>query len=389
MADQPRKSWDDAPAPEVDYDHVVAVKPQMTMAATTALEATALALSMVLVQAFTMVMLVLSKLALNTGMRPFVLLVYRNLIAAAVVAPLAIIFERKTWKMVNLAVFGWISVNATFGVVLAMGLYYYGLQATSPSYSVNFLNLIPIVTFAIAIILRLEKLALGKWPGKMKVVGAVMCVAGTMMVSLLKSRLLHLWPTHLLRYSHAQHHHHAQAAASSHHQQGAGMVRGTFFLCGSCLSYAMWFIVQARVAKVFPSRYWATMLTCLFGSVQSFLVGIILGHGKADWRLKWDLQLLTVVYSGVFNTGITFVLISWAISRRGPIYPPMFNSLSLIITTIMDSLLLGTNIYLGSVAGSLLIIIGLYAFLWGKGKELQLTAKKQPPQGGDDEHEMA
>jgi hypothetical protein len=78
------------------------------------------------------------------------------------------------------------------------------------------------------------------------------------------------------------------------------MVAGTLFLCGSCLSYALWFIVQARVAKVFPSRYWAAMLTCLIGSVQSFVLDIFLSHGKAahsEWRLKWDLQLLTVVYS--------------------------------------------------------------------------------------------
>jgi drug/metabolite transporter (DMT)-like permease len=53
------------------------------------------------------------------------------------------------------------------------------------------------------------------------------------------------------------------------------------------------------------------------------------------------------MHQGVLNTGITFVLISWAVSRRGPIYPSMFNSLSLIITTVMDSLLLGTKIYVG------------------------------------------
>uniref|UniRef100_A0A0A8XVY6 WAT1-related protein n=1 Tax=Arundo donax TaxID=35708 RepID=A0A0A8XVY6_ARUDO len=70
----------------------------------------------------------------------------------------------------------------------------------------------------------------------------------------------------------------------------------------------------------------------------------------------------------------------------------MFNSLSLIITTVMDSLLLGTNIYLGSLLGTLLIIVGLYAFLWGKRKELQLAAvalKKQAAgeqqqRGGDE-----
>ncbi|KAL6606477.1 hypothetical protein ACP70R_042130 [Stipagrostis hirtigluma subsp. patula] len=332
-----------------------------------AFEAAALPLSMVLVQAFTMVMLLLSKVALNTGMRPFVLLVYRNLIAAAAVAPLALIFEREMWRKVNLVVWGWISVNATFGVVLAMGLYYYGLRATSAAYSVNFLNLIPIVTFAIALALRAEKLVLAKWPGRMKLLGALICVGGTMVVSLIKGQLLHLWPTHLLKYAHAPA---PASSAVAHHN----MVAGTLFLCGSCLSYAMWFIVQARLAKVFPSRYWSTMLTCLLGSMQSFVVGVFLSHNRAEWKLRWDLQLLTVVYSGVFNTGITFVLISWAISRRGPIYPPMFNSLSLILTTVMDSVLLGTNIYLGSVFGTLLIIVGLYAFLWGKGKELKLAA---------------
>ena len=35
-----------------------------------------------------------------------------------------------------------------------MGLYYYGLQVTSAAYSVVFLNLIPIVTFVIAILVR-------------------------------------------------------------------------------------------------------------------------------------------------------------------------------------------------------------------------------------------
>jgi len=55
--------------------------------------------------------------------------------------------------------------------------------------------------------------------------------------------------------------------------------------------------LQARLAKVFPSKYLVTTLTCLLGSLQCFVVGISLGHNRAEWRLKWDLQLLTVVYS--------------------------------------------------------------------------------------------
>ncbi|CAN6209019.1 unnamed protein product [Urochloa humidicola] len=353
---------DESRAHQPEEAVVVPIKPP-------ALQTAALPLSMVVVQVLTVVMMLLSKLALNTGMRPFVLIVYRNLIAAAAVAPLAFIFEREMWNKLNLAVLGWISLNATFGVVLAMGSYYYGLQATSPAYSAIFLNLIPIVTFVIAIVVRAEKVALGKWPGRMKLLGALTCVGGTMVVSLLKGRLLHLWPTHLLKIK-SFHGGDAPAISSPSHD----MVAGTLFLCGSCLSFALWFIVQARLGKVFPSRYWATMLTCLSGSIQSFVVGVFLIHDRADWRLKWDLQLLTVIYSGVFNTGITFILVSWVVSRRGPIYPPTFNSLSLIIATVMDSVLLGTNIYTGGVVGTLFVIVGLYAFLWGKGKELQATA---------------
>ncbi|GJN32819.1 hypothetical protein PR202_gb21350 [Eleusine coracana subsp. coracana] len=260
------------------------------------------------------------------------------------------------WEKVSLAIWGWISVNSVFGIVLAMGLYYYGLKATSAAYSVNFLNLIPIVTFVTAVVFGSEKLVFAMWPGKM-------------VVSMFKGRLLHLWPTHLLRYSHAQQT--ASTASSGSGELHYGMAVGTLLLCGSCLSYGLWFVVQARLAKVFPSKYLVTTLTCLVGSLQSFTVGIFINHSIGQWKIKWDLQLLTV---GVFNTAIPYVLNSWAITRRGPVYPSMFSSLLLVITTVMDSLLLGTNIYLGSVLGTLLIIVGLYAFLWGKGEELQLAA---------------
>uniref|UniRef100_A0A452XF01 WAT1-related protein n=1 Tax=Aegilops tauschii subsp. strangulata TaxID=200361 RepID=A0A452XF01_AEGTS len=57
-------------------------------------ERVALPAGMVLVQVLTVVTMLLSKVALNSGMHPLVLLVYRNLVGAAFVAPLAVVFER-------------------------------------------------------------------------------------------------------------------------------------------------------------------------------------------------------------------------------------------------------------------------------------------------------
>uniref|UniRef100_M8ATM6 WAT1-related protein n=1 Tax=Aegilops tauschii TaxID=37682 RepID=M8ATM6_AEGTA len=81
-------------------------------------ERVALPAGMVLVQVLTVVTMLLSKVALNSGMHPLVLLVYRNLVGAAFVAPLAVVFEREMWKKVNPRVLGWISLNATFGFAL-------------------------------------------------------------------------------------------------------------------------------------------------------------------------------------------------------------------------------------------------------------------------------
>ncbi|VAI79910.1 unnamed protein product [Triticum turgidum subsp. durum] len=340
-------------------------------------ERVALPAGMVLVQLLTVGTMLLSKVAMNRGMHPLVLLVYRNLVAAVAVAPLAAVFEREMWKKVNLTVLGWISINAMFGVLLAMGLYYWGLRDTSAAYAVDFLNLIPVATFLIAVVLRAERLSLSHWPGRMKLLGAAVGVAGTMVVSFFKGTRLPL--------PHLHFHDHAHGGAPTAAPHGTrDMAAGTLCLCGSCVSYALWFVVQARVAKVFPSRYWATALTCAAGSLQSAAAAAVAfaltptgdRHGwAAEWRLGWDLRLVTVVYSGVFNTGATFVLVSWAVARRGPVYPPMFNSLSLVVTAAVDAVFLGTDLYLGGVLGAALVVVGLYAFLWGKRKELTAAAK--------------
>ncbi|KAM0881517.1 hypothetical protein ACQ4PT_032893 [Festuca glaucescens] len=376
-------------------------------------ERMALPVGMVLVQVFTVVTMLMSKVALNAGMHPLVLLVYRNLVAAVVVAPLAVAFERYAigcedfalvaasvhiptdlWKRLNLAVLGWIFINATFGVLLAMGLYYCGLRATSAAYAVNFLNLIPVATFLIAVVFRAERLSLACWPGRTKLLGAAAGVAGTMVISLCKG-------THLLLPHLRSPAYHGGNRLAVVHGNYRDMAVGTLFLVGSCVSYALWFVVQARVAVVFPSRYWTTTLTCAAGSVQSAIAAAVVvaltgtgasgGLTSGAWRLRWNMQLATVVYSGVFNTGVTFVLVSWAVARRGPVYPPMFNSLSLVATTIVDALVLGTDIYLGGVLGAVLVVLGLYAFLWGKGKELAAAKAKEleRPPGDDDDVSIA
>ncbi|KAB5531809.1 hypothetical protein DKX38_018479 [Salix brachista] len=79
---------------------------------------------------------------------------------------------------------------------------------------------------------------------------------------------------------------------------------------------------------------------------------------------------VTLGGGGSLASAATFCLISWAVVRRGPSYPPMFNPLTLIFVAVLEALILGAEITVGTLLGMVLIIIGLYSFLLGKTKEM-------------------
>ncbi|KAK7275933.1 hypothetical protein RIF29_17060 [Crotalaria pallida] len=314
-------------------------------------------LSMLLVQLFATGMQLLSRIILVQGTFIFALIAYRHIVAAFCVAPFAFYFEWGRAKKFTWSIWFWIFINALVGMTMALGLFYYGLRDTTATYSVNFLNLVPICTFLVSIICRMEKLGLQTWGGKAKSMGAILCVGGALATSLYTGKEFFI--------GHHSHHTHAIVAHKTH------MLRGTFYLVGSCFSYTAWFIVQVKLLKVFPFRYTGTMLACVMAAIQSSIIGVCLDTNKASWRLQWNLELITIVYSGALATAATFCLISWAIAIKGPTYPPMFNPLALVFVALSEAFFLGEPLKSGTLLGMILIIMGLYSFLWGKKKEVQ------------------
>ncbi|KAL9315912.1 hypothetical protein ACSQ67_016913 [Phaseolus vulgaris] len=314
-------------------------------------------LSMLLVQVLLTGMQLLSRVILVQGTFIGALIVYRHLVAAICVAPFALYFERGHPKKLNCKVWFWLFVNALTGMTMAQGLFYYGLRDTSATYSMSFLNLVPITTFFTSIMLRMEKLKWQTWVGKAKSVGSIMCVGGALVSSVYKGREFYL--------DHHNHHTHQTAPHKTH------MLHGTIFLICSCFSYTTWFIAQVKLLKVFPFKYWGTMLACILAAIQAAVIGVCLDSSKAAWRLEWNLQLITILYSGALATAATFCILSWAITIQGPSYPPMFNPLSLIFVAFSEAVILGEPLTFGMLVGMVLIIMGLYSFLWSKKNDTQ------------------
>ncbi|GER33449.1 nodulin MtN21 /EamA-like transporter family protein [Striga asiatica] len=315
-------------------------------------------LGMLAVQVITAGLQILSRVIISEGTFIFALMTYRHVIAALSIVPFALYFERGALKKLTWAAFFWLFMVALTGISMAMGLFYYGLKDTSATYATNFLNLIPVVTFIFSIILRVERLGLNTMAGKIKTLGAILCLAGALTITLYKGKSFHL--------GHYFNHESTILIKTQKH-----MTRGTITLAASCLSYGIWFILQVKLFKVFPYKYWANLLTCAIASVQAAVIGLYMDRDPNAWKLGFDLELVTIVYSGVLATAASFCLISWTITQRGPTYPSMFNPLALILIAIVEAIFLGEKISVGSLLGMGLIIMGLYSFLWGKRKDIK------------------
>ncbi|CAO2148682.1 unnamed protein product [Urochloa humidicola] len=313
--------------------------------------------AMVLVQLLITGLIMLSKVVISRGMFIFALHAYRSAFGTMCILPFAMFYERGKWKEMNWRTLGWICLNSCIGYAIPTCLYYYGLRDTAPSYAAIFLNIIPLITFILSIVLRMEKLQFGTVTGSLKVVGVLLAVGGKMLVSFYKSKAQHLWGSIL------PNHRYEQVHSAKHH------MRGTILLLGSSFTFACWYPIQAMVNKVYPHKYWSSTATCFLGGLQTTLIGIVLRKDKNAWKLGWDLQLLTIVYTGVLATALRYNLESWTVAKRGPAYPTMFIPLITVFTTLLDSIFLGDNITVGSLLGAATVITGLYVFLWGKSKE--------------------
>ncbi|KAI4325011.1 hypothetical protein MLD38_030446 [Melastoma candidum] len=322
--------------------------------------------AMLLIQAINTGAQLLAKVTFNHGTFVFSLLTYRHVVAALCIAPFALYFERGSWKRPGLLAWVLLFFSALTGITLGVGLCYYGIRDTTATYSASFGNLIPIVTFVLSVIARMETLDLKTTPGKVKVIGALLCIAGTVVTALYKGFSFHVGDR--------------RPSMSTSDGGTTHLARGTVMLVLSSLSYGSWYILQAKLLRVFPLKYFVAFLTCAIAAVQSAIVGVCIDRDPDSWKLGWNLQLTTIVYMGVLATAATLCIFNWVIARKGPAYPSMFGPLTLIFVGILEAFILGNAITLGMLLGTVLILVGIYSFLWGKRNQMdgsQLTTKSE------------
>ncbi|KAG6791154.1 hypothetical protein POTOM_000266 [Populus tomentosa] len=284
---------------------------------------------------------IITKVSLNRGMSHYVLVVYRHAIATAVIAPFALIFERKMQPRITFPVFIQIFVLALLGPVIDQNFYYAGLKFTSPTFSCAMSNMLPAMTFVMAVIFRMEKLDIKKVRCQAKMVGTAVTVAGAMLMTLYKGPIVEmLWSKHI--------HPRKSFVTDTTGTTDKDWLKGSIFLIIATLAWSSLFVLQTKALKTYKNHQLSlTSLMCFIGTLQAIAVTFVMEHKPSVWAIGWDMNLLAAAYAGIVTSSISYYVQGIVIKKKGPVFATAFSP----------------------IVGSVLIVIGLYSVLWGKHKE--------------------
>ncbi|KAF9679501.1 hypothetical protein SADUNF_Sadunf06G0021400 [Salix dunnii] len=305
---------------------------------------------------------IITKVSLNQGMSHYVLVVYRHAFATAAIAPFAIILERKVRPKITFPIFMQMFVLGLLGPVIDQNLYYAGLKYTSPTFSCAMSNMLPAMTFVMAVLCRMEVVHIKKVRCQAKVIGTIVTVAGAMFMTLYKGQVINLmWSAHV--------HNQTSSVTATTGSTDKDWVKGSILLIIATLAWASFFILQAVTLRRYSAQLSLTTIVCFLGTLQSIAVTFVMEHKPSAWTIGWDMNLLAAAYAGIVSSSIAYYVQGLVMQKRGPVFVTAFSPLMMIIVAIMGSFILAEKIYLGGVLGGILIVAGLYAVLWGKYKE--------------------
>lgn len=128
-----------------------------------------------------------------------------------------------------------------YSPVIDQNFYYAGLKFTSPTFSCAMSNILPAMTFVMAVICSMEKVDVRKVRCQAKVVGTVVTVAGAMLMTLYKGPLVDMVRSRGAGLR-------AQAAPTPAGERAdKDWFRGSIFLIIATVAWAALFIIQVHI----------------------------------------------------------------------------------------------------------------------------------------------
>ncbi|CAN4104718.1 unnamed protein product [Withania somnifera] len=200
--------------------------------------------------------------------------------------------------------------------------------------------------------------------GRAKVIGILICLGGAFLLTFYKELSQTLQEP---------------ISSSKRNEQ---WIFGWMILFAGTLLWSSWFLQQSKIGKKYPCQDSSTVIMNFFSAIQSAILTFSIDRRLSIWIPKETaIDMLSVVYTGLVGSGLCVVGMSWCVKRRGPVFTEAFSPLIQVMAAILDVPILHEQLNLGSVMGSVIVIVGLYFLLWGKNKEMQKASQETGEKG--------
>ncbi|XP_052203452.1 WAT1-related protein At1g43650-like [Diospyros lotus] len=317
-----------------------------------------------------------NKAAISNGMNPYVFVAYGQAFASVVLAPFAIFFESHQFASLSFNLLCKIFFVSLFGLTVSFNLNSLSMDYVSATFTMAISNTVPAITFIMALLLRMESIAIREWHGVAKLVGSIVSLGGAMVFILIKGP-----PIYSLGRSHKELSSAAPSPSNnseSYYSRG-DWLKGSLICVTSNIGRAFWIIMQGPLTKQYPAILRLTALQTFFSCIQSVVWAAAAERNISSWKLRWDVNLLSVIYCGAVAVAINSWLRIWVINKKGPVFLAMFTPLGLPVTAFLSAVLWKESLHWGSLCGALLLVGGLYGYLWGRHQEGKVEKEEKKP----------
>ncbi|CAJ2647617.1 unnamed protein product [Trifolium pratense] len=307
----------------------------------------------------------LMKSATKDGMSIYIFVFYSNLFALFFLLPSTLFYHReRAPPPISISIFFRIFLLSCFRTTVQT-LMYTGIGYSSPTLSSAMVDLVPAFTFILALISRMENLNLKQHSSQAKVIGTLVSIGGALIVTLYKGI-----PLISDSFQNIE-----MGAIGIYLSVKSDWIIGAFLLATASFCLSVLFIIQTWIVKDYPEELVVTTICCCLVVILSAIVALIAEGNSNVWILRPDKKLLSMCFSAIFVVSMRNTVTTWGCRIKGPIFVAMFNPLRVVIALGLGVLFLGDNLYLGSIIGATIIVIGFYAVMWAQAQEKHIISE--------------